>query len=173
MSQHPAVRPRSFAKPVESEDELRQHITGTYFGLRAGMAVVGFLLPIGLVFLGLVLEPTVGVRSSLSAYYNSAGLRDVFVGALVVVGALLIVYRGFSVAEDRAFNFAGLFAFVVALVPTGNPPHGVAAVALFGCMAYVSWFRAQDTLHLLPLAEQRTYATLYKTLAVLMVVLPL
>lgn len=41
-----------------------------------------------------------------------------FVGALFAVGALLIVYRGRTDAEDRLLNFAGFLALVVAFVPT-------------------------------------------------------
>ncbi|MEV7633306.1 hypothetical protein AB0N64_12965 [Microbacterium sp. NPDC089318] len=52
---------------------------------------------------------------SISANYSTP-LRDIFVGALVAIGACLIVYRGRPV-EDLALNVAGFYATFVAFVP--------------------------------------------------------
>jgi hypothetical protein len=52
---------------------------------------------------------------SISANY-AGPLRDIFVGALVAIGACLIVYRG-RLTEDLALNVAGFYAMFVAFVP--------------------------------------------------------
>lgn len=154
-------------------NDLKDHINGTYFGLRMGLIVVGFSLPIVLIVAGLIIQPGVGIRSSLSDYYNSPG-RDVFVGSLIAIGAILVAYKGFTPAEDRAYDLAGMFAIVTALVPTGRWVHGTAAIALFLCVGYVSWFRAGDTLSLIEDdGLRRRYERMYKGLGILMVVLPL
>lgn len=53
---------------------------------------------------------------SISAYYGSP-VRDVFVGSLVAVGIVYVVYRGSTDLEDRALDLAGFFVVIVALVP--------------------------------------------------------
>lgn len=159
-------------EPATSDRALQDHMTGTYFGLRAGMAVIGLGLPPALIVGGLLLEPGAGIRPSLSDYYGG-GLRDVFVGALAASAALLASYRGFSRYEDRAFDLAAVFAVITALSPVGTSLHGPAAVAFFLCIAYVCLFRAKDTLHLVREPKLRAlYRGAYRTLGVLLVVLP-
>lgn len=59
-------------------------------------------------------------QPSISAYYYTPA-HGVFVAALCVLGACLIIYRGNSDLEDILLDFSGFLAFVVALVPTGHP----------------------------------------------------
>ena len=164
--------PPALTLPVRSD--LQEHMTRTYFTVRLGMVLIGFLLPPALFVGGLLLETPAIVRPSMSDYYNGALiLRDLFVGSLAAVGALLILYKGFSAAEDRALNLAGTFAIGTALFPTGHPAHGWFAVTMFLCIAYVCWFRAKDTLRLVDdPARRRQYERTYRTLALLMAVLP-
>lgn len=56
-------------------------------------------------------------HASISAYFYSP-VQSIFVGALVGVGTCLIAIKGRHGAEEVLLNFAGMFAFVVALVPT-------------------------------------------------------
>jgi hypothetical protein len=56
-------------------------------------------------------------QQSISAYYYTP-VQAFFVGALVVIGACLICLKGNSQAEDLLLNLAGMFASVVAFVPT-------------------------------------------------------
>lgn len=58
-------------------------------------------------------------QTSISAYYYTP-VRAVFVGALITIGACLVCLKGNSAIEDVLLNLAGMFAPVVALVPT---PH--------------------------------------------------
>lgn len=53
---------------------------------------------------------------SISDYYGGP-VRDTFVGALMACGVCMIAYKGRSRLEDYALNFAGVNAFLVALVP--------------------------------------------------------
>ena len=167
-----SLKPPRLAPPVRTD--LQEHMTRTYFTVRLGMVLIAFLLPPVLVIGGLIVERPPLVRPSMSDYYNGpALLGDVFVGALVAVGALLLLYKGFSAAEDRALNLAGAFAIGTALFPTGNPAHGWFAVLLFLCIAWVCWFRASDTKELISNARDREwYERTYKLLALLMGLLP-
>ena len=51
--------------------------------------------------------------------------------------------------------------------------HAVAAVTFFLATAYVSLFRARDTVDLLPAAERPGFTRTYRLLGLLMVVIPL
>jgi hypothetical protein len=170
----------------KSTDELQKHMLGTYFGLRAGLAVIGIVLPLIVMIAGGVLHG-VGLESSISQYYHSKGLsflttRDFFVGGLFAAAACLYLYKGFSTKENVALNLAGAFAIFVALLPTGGPStdgvlvsklHGISAVLFFLCIAYVSIFRARDTLPLLSPTKERRYARTYLVTGVIMVASPL
>ena len=161
---------------------LQQHMTGTYFSLRLGMGAIAVLLPIALWLGGWLLdgEP---LRCSMSAYYHSATMRDVFVGALVATGACLWLYKGFSTEENVALNLAGALAVGIALVPTGTrcgdeaktiSAHTVFAVLFFVTIAYVAIFRAKDTLRLIRSNTRAAhYRTTYRLLGAGMVVSPL
>ncbi|WP_454851087.1 hypothetical protein [Promicromonospora soli] len=56
-------------------------------------------------------------HASISAYFYSP-VQSIFVGSLVGIGTCLIAIKGRRGAEEVLLNFAGMFAFVVALVPT-------------------------------------------------------
>lgn len=56
-------------------------------------------------------------HASISAYFYSP-VQSIFVGALVGIGTCLIAIKGRRGAEEVLLNFAGMFAVVVALVPT-------------------------------------------------------
>jgi hypothetical protein len=59
-------------------------------------------------------------QKSISAYYYTP-VHGVLVGALVAVGACLICLEGNTPGEDALLNLAGVFAPVVAFVPTSDP----------------------------------------------------
>ncbi|WP_285107429.1 hypothetical protein [Promicromonospora sp. MEB111] len=56
-------------------------------------------------------------HASISAYFYSP-VQSIFVGTLVAIGTCLIAIKGRHGAEEVLLNFAGMFAVVVALVPT-------------------------------------------------------
>lgn len=59
------------------------------------------------------------MQQSVSSYYYTPA-QGVFVGALVAIGAALVVIKGNTEAEDALLNVAGMAAPVVALVPTAR-----------------------------------------------------
>lgn len=93
-------------------------------------------------------------------------MRSYFVGFLFAVGALLFCYKGFTWEENAALNFAGAMAWGIALCPMdwicAHPAfdkHGTFAVSFFLSIAYVAFFRAKDTLHLLPKERESRSST--------------
>ena len=158
----------------KTPSELQEHMLWSYYGLRVGLAAIGISLPLIVLFAGGILHH-VWLEPSISRYYYTQGLpflttRDLFVGGLLAIGACLYLYKGFSDKENIALNLAGVFAAIVALFPTADTPdhrgfasalHVLAAVLFFICIAYVSLFRARDTLPLLPAPKQAAYARRY------------
>jgi hypothetical protein len=57
--------------------------------------------------------------ASVSAYYYTPA-QAVFVGALIGLGASMIALQGLTDAEDQFLNLGGIFAILVAIVPTGR-----------------------------------------------------
>lgn len=57
--------------------------------------------------------------ASVSAYYYTPA-QAVFVGALVGLGASMIALQGMTPPEDVFLNLGGMFAIVVAIIPTGR-----------------------------------------------------
>jgi FtsH-binding integral membrane protein len=160
---------------------LQQHMTGTYFALRLGMGALAAVLPV-LLWLGSRFADREPLRCSMSAYYYSPAMRDIFVGTLVAIGVFLYLYKGFSRQENWALNLAGALAVGIAMVPTtprcddgAGPftPHGTFAVLFFLSIAYVCLFRASDTLSLIrDTRRARRLRTVYRALGVSMVVSP-
>lgn len=153
-------------------------ITSTYFMLRRGMALLAFALPV-------ILWAGGGLEGSLSAYYHADGgrMRDVFVGVLWAIGACLLLYRGYSTAEDRALDGAGVAVVAVALAPTDWPRdaadtltgviHHIAAAVFFLLIAYVCMARSGDTLAAMrDLARAARFRATYRVLGLLMALAP-
>lgn len=59
-------------------------------------------------------------QRSISAYYYTPA-HGIFVGALLAIAVCLVCLRGNTDLEDALLNFAGMFAALVALVPTPKP----------------------------------------------------
>ena len=190
VRQHLALRVggRVALAPSGDREAILASISSSYFRLRRGMAALALAFPVVL-WLG---SGARRVQGSISAYYHfgaggsvagSGMMRDVFVGILWAIGGFLFFYRGYSRAEDRALNIAGLAAVVIALAPMDWPAgaaatrhghiHGIAAVAFFLAIAYVSLFRANDTLILLPPTDRAVFRRLYRLLGILMIAIPL
>ncbi len=118
----------------KTPEELQKHMLGTYFSLRVGMAVIAFALPTVVALTGKVLHGE-GLKGSLSAYYYRHGqapyftTRELFVGGLFAAAACLYLYKGYSTKENVALNLAGLFAAMVALLPTSAPKEVVDLLA--------------------------------------------
>ncbi|MBI3267868.1 MAG: hypothetical protein HYZ53_02510 [Planctomycetes bacterium] len=172
------------------------HIFATYWALRAGLAVLALAFPL-ILWIGGHLLADLPLAGSMSEYYHARSahdpatgepghgvMRDAFVGISFAVGMILVLYKGFSKPEDWALNFAGLFAFGVALFPMRWPVggasaehcisfHGFCAVSFFLSISSVCIFRASDTLHLIQgETTRKCYKLAYRTIGLLMIALP-
>jgi len=87
----------------------------SYLTLRQMIGWVGLLMPIGVRVGALVFEG-IGSTDSISAYYYT-GMRDVFVSALVLSGALLSCYRTPALRDSVVAIVAGIAATGIGLFP--------------------------------------------------------
>lgn len=101
----------------------------SYRGLRRLIGAIGLLLPIVLGPIGLVLG--VGIQDTMSDYYHTP-LRDYFVASLVVIGALLVCYRGYGPREAWAANIAAAAAIALAFFPLDHESDPLAQRSLCG-----------------------------------------
>jgi hypothetical protein len=100
------------ARPAKALKE--QNVIKTYRYLRIGMIGAVVLLAVSIV----IERSKVNCwQTSISAYYYTP-VRAIFVGTMIAVGLVLIVYKGRSTWEDVWLNFAGMLAPVVAVAPT-------------------------------------------------------
>ena len=146
-------------------DDLRRNMMRTFFTLRASLVVLSFALPLGLLVYSFWKNGSLQA-GSISEFYghDNGAMRDFLVGILCSIGALLILYKGYSRLENWLLNAAGVLAVATALVPCNCWPgseksswHGVFALAFFGCMSAVCLFCAKQTVELLPTEEQRKW----------------
>lgn len=72
------------------------------------------------------LAPHHCLQQSISAYFYTPA-RAMFTGALIGIGLALICIRGSTDFEDTALNLAGIFAPLVALIPTPEVSQGCAS----------------------------------------------
>lgn len=178
--------------------KLQNHVFTTYVNLRIGIAAIGVLLPILLVVFGKM--SGVDFQSSISAYFHAEPdgflLRTLFVGCLFAIGIALYLYKGYSGFENIALNLAGVFAVGVAVFPMTWVAadgavlfqgidlihtekytislHGLCAVLMFACMAFVCIWCASDTLDLLKDDKRRKlYKNIYRWLGIGMILFPI
>jgi hypothetical protein len=85
-----------------------------YLSLRLLVSILAFALPLLVLFFS---PPTIRSLSSISVSYHTTS-RDIFVGSLFVIAALLVAYRGHYPNENRIANLGALAAVVAALCPT-------------------------------------------------------
>lgn len=109
-----------------------------YRTLRLLMGIIAFLMPIAVVIF------SKSALSSISASYYTDS-RDIFVGALCIVGAFLLAYNGHETNQSIASKAAAISAFCVAYFPTTCDGceatfkayiHYFAAITLFSILAY-------------------------------------
>lgn len=140
-----------------SQSNENKGIVVSYLTLRATIGRLGIALP----FLFIIYNALTSseLRSSISGYYYT-GMRDVFVGILITLGAFMLTYKGY---EDRSFKkrdgsmgrrllsdrtasaISGVCAVFVALFPTDELTstttgaiHLTSACCLFLTFAYMS-----------------------------------
>ena len=131
--------------------DILQHVRLTYRQMRVMAGVILIASPVAIV---LIFWVSYGkVLPTLSHYYfgetDPGLLRTLFTGFLILVGGLMLAYRGFDGKDNWIHNAAGVFAVAVALFPKGLDKqdvyqagdrypliHGTSAVLLFLAAAY-------------------------------------
>lgn len=160
-------------------DDLRRNILSTYFYLRMGIVTLSAALPIALLAYAIISRH--GLEHSMSAFYGG-DMRNWFVGTLWGLGAFLVLYKGFSFAEDMALNCAGVFAVLTAMKPcdcwgegaVNSRLHLAFGYLFFASMAYVCLFCATTTIPLLPDASlARAFRRKYLAIGIALVLSPL
>ncbi|WP_426511727.1 hypothetical protein ACPPVO_14525 [Dactylosporangium sp. McL0621] len=91
------------------------------------IAMVGLLIALGVAVGFQTWHQGGELLSSVSAYYYTPA-QGIFVGSLVGLGASMIALRGTTDAEDVLLNIGGMFAAVVAVVPTARSDDYIDAV---------------------------------------------
>ncbi len=121
-----------------TESESDQNILFDYRALRLLLGSIMFALPLLVIWISSTPLPSIS-----ASYYTEA--RDVFVGSLFIVAALLAAYNGRTIHEEVISNIGAVAAICVALSPTscdGCPNdtkaivHYAAAVVLFSVTVY-------------------------------------
>jgi hypothetical protein len=102
---------------IEFPSTPKDYVASSYRYLRLGMVILVVTLGVSI-----VIERAKAScwQGSISAYYYTP-VHSLFVGALVAIGVTLVAMRGKDSLEDLFFNVAGVFAPIVALVPTSRP----------------------------------------------------
>ncbi|MCH8906974.1 MAG: hypothetical protein IH840_07785 [Candidatus Heimdallarchaeota archaeon] len=104
------------------------------------VGIMGFVLPAALYYF----SGETDLRGSMSSYYHTDS-KPIFIGYLIILGFLLIIYQGYGRIDNLLSVTAGLSAWAVALFPTvdsGLPRdlagyvHVVASTLLFLIIAY-------------------------------------
>jgi hypothetical protein len=107
--------PQQSAEPELTHDEQVFAIK-TWRYLRLAMVVLVVGLAVSVVYERITVDADC-FQTSISAYYYTS-VHAYFIGALVSIGVCLFCLKGSTETEDVLLNLAGMFAPVVAFVPT-------------------------------------------------------
>ncbi|MEP9390745.1 hypothetical protein ABLE94_00600 [Gordonia sp. VNK1] len=93
-------------------------VVNTYRNLRLAMVALIAMLAVAIVMQSW--RADFQWQNSISGYYFTSA-HGVVIGALCGLGALLVVYKGSTEAEDVILNVSGFLAFLVAFLPAEVP----------------------------------------------------
>lgn len=164
----------------------------SYMSLRMAIGWLGFLMPIA-VRVGAYAFQGIWSPATISAYYYT-GMREVFVGSLVLIGALLMCYRTPDKRDTWLGIATGLAAIGIALFPMDvtfakelierYPEscftkcfvvrgflgfHSLFVGAFFGLAFYLMYFRFAAHTPASPTVQKVTRNRVYRICAVVMV----
>jgi hypothetical protein len=89
----------------------------SYYLLRTIIGIIGVFLPVILIIgSGILTSGQQWVQPSISHYYYSK-MHFVFMGALIILGITLIIYKG-DKTQERLSTIAGFASFGIAIFPT-------------------------------------------------------
>ena len=142
------------------------HLERSFIVQRRGMALLAAAFPAAFLASSFLFGRT-EFQTSISAYYWTLDLeRNVFVGVLCAVGVFLLLYKGYTLLEDRVLDVAGICAAGVAFFPmdqsgdcaaSGISLHGAFAVTFFACIFFICIFMSRHSLG--DIADRRRRAT--------------
>lgn len=145
------------------------HLERSFIVQRRGMALLAAAFP-ALFLTSSFLFGRTEFQTSISAYYWTHDLeRNVFVGVLCAVGVFLLLYKGYTVLEDRVLDVAGICAAGVAFFPmdesgdcaaSGFSLHGAFAVTFFACIFFICIFMSRHSLG--DIADRSRRATFHR-----------
>lgn len=131
------------------------HLERSFIVQRRGMALLAAAFPAVFLASSFLFGRT-DFQTSISAYYWTLDLeRNVFVGVLCAVGVFLLLYKGYTLLEDRVLDVAGICAAGVAFSPmdrsgdcaaSGITLHGAFAVTFFACIFFICIFMSRHSL---------------------------
>ena len=131
------------------------HLERSFIVQRRGMAVLAAVFPAAFLASTFLFGRT-EFQTSISAYYWTLDLeRNFFVGILCAIGVFLLLYKGYTLLEDRVLDVAGISAAGVAFFPmdkggdctsSGISAHGVFAVTFFACIFFICIFMSEKSL---------------------------
>lgn len=134
---------------MEDPDAQEPSMALSAMALRRAIGAIAILLPFAIAG-GHMFVAGARIEGSLSAYYWTE-MRDLLVGALCVLAACLLAYRGPDPADDFTAKFAGIAALGVALSPSRQDgslglPHFVFEASFYAAHAVfaLSLFRRTD-----------------------------
>ena len=111
------------------EDTLRKYLADAdsqsqaYARIRKAIGYNGITIPLLCLSLALTCECSAKILPSISHYYYTI-IGDAFVGVMFSLGLFLALYRSVFIPqkmrkwENKLTNIAGVFAWIVALIPT-------------------------------------------------------
>jgi hypothetical protein len=155
------------------------HLEKSFIAQRRGMAILAAAFPAVFLASSWLLGRT-EFQTSISAYYWTLDLeRNVFVGILCAVGVFLLLYKGYTLLEDRVLDVAGICAVGVAFFPmdkagdcasAGFSLHGVFGVMFFACIFFICIFMSKHSLEDIPDQRRREkFALAYKICSTVMI----
>ncbi|HEX8080737.1 MAG TPA: hypothetical protein VF557_11045 [Jatrophihabitans sp.] len=177
--------PTALSPARRSGEDAQKLMAHTYYGLRYGIGIAAFFLPLG-TRVGQQHLTGHSLPQSISGYYHT-GMRNYFVATLVLIAGFLMMYQGFNQLENWLLNLAGLATVGMAFFPTGcdsgatqcatySAPavHGICAIIAFGSIGVVAVFLGSSNLDLLKDPKQvKRYRITYTALGAAMIILPL
>lgn len=116
--------------------------------LRLSIGSIALLLPFVLIAGNSILNNV--VEPSLGSYYYSP-MRNILVCAYSVLGALMLVYPGYDVADRLLTNLAGAGAFAFALFPAAPAHDATPTQTLISYDHWTSWFMMMTALAIMAL----------------------
>lgn len=121
------------------QGDAKDPLVLSYLGLRKVVGIIGFALPLVLIF-GKMLLQGGGIEDSISSYYYT-DLGGWFVGSLCAIGVFLLSTRGYDIRDAIAGRLAFVLAVTVAMFPT-TPPASYTCKAVSAYISKIHWTAA-------------------------------